>query len=171
VFDSCGLYSRALERNMLNCVRRAVMLANAVLISAVMTTSVNAADEKVNSEQIIKHRQSVMMAIGGHMGATFGAMSLPEFADDQLYHIDQLNKLAKISAKTFPAGSGEGKTKSSADIWTKPDEFKIAMDDFLTKSQAAVDAAKKDTKSKEYLAAVKALTESCKSCHKKFKED
>lgn len=143
----------------------------AVLTGSLMALSANANDIASNAEQIIKHRQAIMMAIGGHMSATHGSMRTPEFSDDQLYHIEQINQLAKISAKTFPKGSEKGKSKSSADVWAKPDAFKKEMDDFLAKSQAAVDAGKKGTKDKEYLAAVKSLTESCKSCHKQFKED
>ena len=129
------------------------------------------AEEKINPELVVKHRQAVMMAIGGHTGAAFGAMSLPEFADQQLYHLEQISKLAKVSAKTFTPGSNTGKTKSKGEVWSNPDEFKKAMDDFILKADLAVVEAKKGTTEKDYLAAVKALTETCKSCHKKFKED
>lgn len=152
---------------MLNTMRFVFGLA----VGSVLSLPVNAADEKINPELVVKHRQAVMMAIGGHTSATFGAMSLPEFADQQIYHLEQINYLAKVSAKTFTAGSNTGKTKSSDDVWSKPDEFKKAMDDFLLKSEAALVEAKKGTKEKEYVAAVKSLTESCKGCHKKFKED
>lgn len=142
-----------------------------LFFGAALTMPAFAAEEKINPELIVKHRQAVMMAIGGHTSATFGAMSLPEFADQQLYHLEQINRLAKISAKTFTPGSNTGKTKSKGEVWSKPDEFKQAMDDFLLKSDVAVAEAKKGTKEKAYLAAVKDLTESCKACHKKFKED
>jgi len=151
-------------KNVLHCIA-GVLFAIAVFEPA------QAAEEKINPELIVKHRQAVMMAIGGHTSSTFGAMGLPEFADQQLYHLEQIQKLAKMSAKTFTPGSNTGKTKSKDEVWSNPDEFKKAMDDFLLKSDAAVAEAKKGTKEKEYLAAVKALTESCKACHKKFKED
>jgi cytochrome c556 len=159
----------AVTRNFSAWVNKRVFAA--LICSACSALVVNAADDKINPELVVKHRQAVMMAIGGHTSATFGAMSLPEFADQQLYHLEQINKLAKMSAQTFTAGSNTGKTKSKGEVWSKPDEFKQAMDDFLLKSDTAVAEAKKGTKEKEYLAAVKALTESCKACHKKFKED
>jgi cytochrome c556 len=150
-----------------SCLTASIVLS----VLSISTSSSLHADDKPNPEMVIKHRQSVMMAIGGHTGAVFGAMQLPEFADQQLYHLEQINHLAKISAKTFPVGSGDGKTKSKPEVWSKSADFKKAMDDFLLKSETAVAEAKKGTKEKEYLAAVKELTESCKSCHKKFKEE
>lgn len=142
-----------------------------VMALAMSATSLLHAEDKPTPEMIIKHRQAVMMAIGGHTGATFGSMNLPEFAGQQLYHLEQINHLAKISAKTFPPGSADGKTKTKPEAWSKPEEFKKLMDDFLLKAQKAVDQGKKSTTEKEYLAAVKELTETCKACHKKFKEE
>lgn len=136
-----------------------------------VTSSLHAEDKQPTPEMIIKHRQAVMMAIGGHTGATFGSMNLPEFADQQLYHLEQIHHLGKISAKTFPQGSSEGKTKAKPEIWSRPDEFKKLMDDFILKAENAVNQGKKSTKDKEYLAAIKELTETCKGCHKKFKDE
>ncbi|MGK0499563.1 MAG: cytochrome c556 [Oceanicoccus sp.] len=123
-----------------------------------------------NTKMVIKHRQGVMEAIGGHFGAAFSSMrGMDQFNTNQVFHAESLAALAKISADTFPAGSGDGKTKASADIWEKPEEFKKAMDEFVAKANTFAAASKADDLA-AYGEAAKALGKSCKGCHDNFKE-
>ncbi|ARN75913.1 c-type cytochrome [Oceanicoccus sagamiensis] len=140
-------------------------LTSVLLCAALASTAATAA----NNKSVIKHRQAVMAAIGGHFGAAFSTMrGMEQFDENQIFHADAVARLAKISAKTYPAGSGEGKTKAKAEIWDKPEDFQKAMDEFVVKADEFAAAAKtKDLK--VYGAAAKALGGSCKGCHDDFK--
>ena len=141
-------------------------LTSILLCATLASSGVTAA----NNKSVIKHRQAVMEAIGGHFGAAFSTMrGMEQFDENQTFHAEAVARLAKISAKTYPAGSGEGKTKASAAIWENPEDFQKAMDKFLLKADEFAAAAKtKDLK--VYGAAAKALGGSCKGCHDDFKE-
>ena len=131
-----------------------------------LTSTANAA----NNKDIIKHRQAVMAAVGGHFGSALASMrGMPQFEDNHAFHAESLVRLAKISADTFPAGSGDGKTKSLPAIWEKPEAFSKAMDDFIAQAEKFAVAAKADD-AKAYGAAAKGLGQSCKGCHDDFKE-
>ncbi len=144
--------------------KQAIMAALAVTAIA-LSSSPSFADTKA----IIKHRQGVMEAIGGHFGATYASMrDMEQFAENRQFHAESVAKLAKIAAKTFPTGSGEGKTEALPAIWEKPERFQAAMDDFLLKADEFAAASTKDLGS--LAAAAKALGQSCKGCHDDFRE-
>ncbi|WP_159931186.1 cytochrome c [Oceanicoccus sp. KOV_DT_Chl] len=122
-----------------------------------------------SSKTIIKHRQGVMEAIGGHFGAAFSTMKgMDQFSGNQQFHAESIARLAKISVETFPAGSGKGKTKALPAIWEQPEVFKAAMDEFLLNADAFAVASTKDMAT--YGAAAQALGKSCKNCHDDFKD-
>lgn len=141
-------------------------LTAGVLCALVIASATNAADTK----SIIKHRQGIMEAIGGHFTAAYSSMgSLPEFNENQVYHAESVAHLSKIAVDGFPAGSGDGKTKANAAVWDNADDFKDEMDDFLVKADEFA-AASKSGDMAIYGAATKALGGTCKSCHDDFKD-
>ena len=134
-------------------------------LTLALSSGANAADTK----DIIKHRVAVMEAIGGHFGATLSSMKdMRQFDGNQVFHAESVARLAKIAVDTFPAGSGDGKTKALPEIWEKPDAFTKAMDDFVAKAEEFAVAAKANDM-KAYGGAAKALGQSCKGCHDDFK--
>jgi cytochrome c556 len=68
----------------------------------------------------------------------------------------------------FPKGSDKGKTKATAAIWEKSDEFaKDAKS--LAKAANELAAAAKAKDDAEIAVKVKAVSEACGSCHKPFR--
>ena len=137
-----------------------------VLCSLLTTATVQAADNKA----VIKHRQGVMEAIGGHFTAAYSSMGgMPAFNGNQVFHAESVARLAKIAVDVFPAGSGDGKTKAKSDVWDQPEDFKKAMDKFVTAADEFASASKSGDMA-AYGAATKALGGSCKGCHDDFKD-
>jgi cytochrome c556 len=81
-----------------------------------------------------------------------------------------MDALAKKPWEHFPAGSDKGKTNSRADIWTKPAEFKKAIDQHQAETAKLVQVAQTGD-----LAQIKpqfgAVQKTCKSCHDQFKKE
>ena len=123
-----------------------------------------------DSQDQIKHRQAIMEGIGGHLSAIFSTLKTPDsFGENYLFHAESLSHLAKISVDTFPPESAKGKTKASEDIWSKPEEFKQAMDLMLERADGLV-AAVNSGDTMALVDAAKKLGGSCKGCHDDFKQ-
>lgn len=123
-----------------------------------------------SSKDIIKHRQGVMKAIGGHFGVLFATRKgMEQYQGDRAMHADMVATLAKISASTFPEGSGDGKTAAKPEVWTNADDFKQQMDTFVEKS-AELAAAGKSGDAKAFDRALLGLGRSCKGCHDDYVE-
>ena len=147
--------------------KNTVLSSVALSLTLVMANGAYASDTKT----IIKHREAVMEAVGGHFGAAFSTMrGMEQFDGNHVFHAESVARLAKIAVDIFPAGSGEGKTKALPAIWEKPEAFAKAMDDFVLKADAFAAAAKADDR-KAYAAAAKELGGSCKGCHDDFKKE
>jgi cytochrome c556 len=70
----------------------------------------------------------------------------------------------------FPKGSTTGKTKATAAIWEKQDEFKKDAKNLRKAASELADAAKaKDDGAVK--AKVKAVSEACGGCHKAFRAE
>jgi len=79
-------------------------------------------------EGAIKHRQAVMKAVGGHMGAMAAILKKQvPFTKDLGVHASAMAELAKIAVRIFPEGSDFGDTRAKEDIWAKPKEFARPM--------------------------------------------
>jgi cytochrome c556 len=70
----------------------------------------------------------------------------------------------------FPKGSTTGKTKATAAIWEKPDEFAKAAKN-LGKAASELAAAAKAGNEAEVGVKFKALGDTCGSCHKAFRAE
>ena len=125
--------------------------------------------------QIVKYRESVMEANGGHMAAV--AMIVKGESDrtaDLPAHAAALHDLAGSLDALFPEGSGPGnpafETEAKAEIWTQKDKFATAVKTYETATAKLVDVAKKND-----LAAIKAafgaVGGACGDCHDAFKID
>ncbi|MFT7130696.1 MAG: cytochrome c556 [Gammaproteobacteria bacterium] len=142
-----------------------LVLTSTILISVLASTTLFA-----DTKAAIKHRQGIMEAIGGHFNASIGTLGGPaEFMPNHTFHAQSIADLAKIAPKVFAPGTGEGKTKAKESIWSKPDEFKEKMDDFVTNANALAVASNSSDMS-AYVGAVKNLGKTCKGCHDDFKK-
>lgn len=70
----------------------------------------------------------------------------------------------------FPKGSTTGKTKAKAEIWEKNDAF-VKHAKALGKSASELGAAAKAHNDEEMGVKLKAIGETCNSCHKEFRAD
>lgn len=115
----------------------------------------------------IKYRKAVMKAVGGHMGAMAGIMKGAGNPADFALHSAAMASMAKAARNAFPEGSDFGDTGALEVVWTKPGDFKMALDAFesaaTTLAAAGNDMAKAGP-------AMGALGKSCKSCHETFRE-
>lgn len=136
-------------------------------LMACAATIVHAAEP----EDIIKYRQSVMKANGGHMAAANALIQgKVEYKGQLSDHAKALQAINKDIAALFPKDSDFGDTKALDAVWEKTAEFqKRARDareraDALAKTVAAGD-------SKNYAARFKELNDACKACHKDFRKE
>jgi len=131
-------------------------------------------------EGVIKYRQAVYQAIGGHMSAMVGILrgdvpndtSNPDarYRSDLIVHADSLYQLSGIVPRFFPPGSGSGKTKALPAIWSKNREFTQRMVDFREAAQA-VSMAAKGGNMDVFGDAFRNLGRACKGCHDNFKAE
>ncbi|MFA7553285.1 MAG: cytochrome c [Spongiibacteraceae bacterium] len=143
-----------------------IQTLSAILLSTLLLSSqADAADNK----SIIKHRQGIMGAISGHFSASMSSLrGMEQFNDNQVFHAESIARLAKISKESFPAGSGDGKTKAREEIWENSEGFAKEMDDFIAKADLFASAVKSGDQA-SFGKTAKALGQSCKSCHDDFK--
>lgn len=122
------------------------------------------------SEDVIKYRQAVMKAQGGHMSAAADIIKgKVDFASDLPYHAAALSASSAGLTKLFPKGSDFGETRAKPEIWTNSVEFEKASKDAEKAANAFLAAVKSNDK-----AAISKtfgdFSETCKGCHKQFRE-
>ena len=124
-----------------------------------------------NDEGAMKHRQSVMKAVGGHMGAMTGIVKNEVgFKEDLKSHAMAMQDLAKISAKAFPKGSNVGQSAALPAIWEKPDDFSKTVVAFQAEAAKLVDAANKGDM-QAFAAQLSSMGQNgCKPCHDGFRQ-
>ncbi len=144
-----------------------VLTAACMLIGLSAFNTAAFADEP---EQVIKYRKNVMKSIGGHMGASASIVQgKVSFKGDLKDHAHALALMSKDIVALFPKGSDFGETGAKDAVWEKPAEFKKAADAAKEKTAAfAKVVASGDTKN--YVPAFKAVAETCKACHKTFRQ-
>lgn len=124
-------------------------------------------------EGALKHRQSVMKSIGGHMGA-MGSIVKGEvgFKEDLEGHAHALAELAKIAPKVFPKGSNVKDSAALPAIWEKPDDFKQKLASLATEAQKLVEVAKtKKGDMKAFQEQFGALGKNgCTACHDSYRQ-
>lgn len=122
------------------------------------------------AEHVIKYRQYLMSSISDHYKSlkylTDGKISRSE---QWLPHSKALSDMAKMVEGAFPEDSDFGETDAKEAIWSNKDDFNL-------KAQALVKASDtllKQIESNDTQGAKKQITEvgeSCKSCHKEYRE-
>ena len=147
-----------------SCTIFSIAIAATVLIGASTLSA---------GEDDIKYRKAAMKAVGDHMTAI--ATILKTDAGDMkdiAIHANAMAGLAKITATSFPEGSGpmDGKTETKMDVWEKPEEFKKVTMAFIAEADRLVAAAGTGDKS-AIGAQLGALGKNgCKACHDGFRE-
>jgi cytochrome c556 len=149
-----------------------IMLAGGLLGASLLTVA-SAAGPK--PEDAAKYRQSVYNIIGWNF-KPIGAMvkgEVPFDAAAVARHAEYVELMSKAALEGFPKGSGPEaveNTEAKPEIWTNWDKFQTAMNDFEQEAIKLTEVAKGGDE-----AAIKAqfgkTAETCKACHKEFRED
>lgn len=126
------------------------------------------ADDDDRSD-MAKYREVVMEGLGSHTGALAmifsGRVDLP----DQLQaHADAIAAAGQQIGTLFPAGSEGGEALPL--IWEEPEEFQARVAK-VEEATAGIAAAAKSGDRKTLAQAFKALGESCKGCHDRYREE
>ena len=123
-----------------------------------------------DSKGIIKYRQNVMKATGGHMGAIVDILKnrLP-LADHIVDHARSIQQNSKMTLAMFPKGSGLGDTKAKPAIWENWSKFESAVNAFVRESSKLVKVAESGDM-KALAKQFRATGKTCGGCHKDFRE-
>jgi len=118
---------------------------------------------------VIEKRQQAMKSNSADAKAIKAAVESKDYATIETKARDIMGTAEKIPA-LFPKGSTTGKTKATAFIWEKSDDFAKAAKN-LGKAAGELAAAAKAKDDAEIGVKVKALGDACGSCHKAFRAE
>jgi cytochrome c556 len=124
-----------------------------------------------DGEEIIKYRISVMKAYAGHTGAAARIVrGKVDYTDQLPLHATAMRDISMLIGDLFPEDSDFGETRAKEEVWSKRDEFNQAV----KKNQETTEAFLKSVSSGDAATraeSFKALTDSCKACHEKFRSE
>lgn len=116
---------------------------------------------------VIEKRQKLMKGQSAAAKAIKGAVAEKDYATVEAKAKDLMNSANQIP-DLFPKGSNKGKTKAKAEIWEKSAEFKKDAK-ALNKAASELAAAAKSKDDAAIAVKVKAIGETCSTCHKEFR--
>ena len=117
----------------------------------------------------VDKRQDLMKGQSAANKAIKGAVEAKDFATIEAKAKDLMGSSEKIVG-AFPKGSDKGKTKATAAIWDKSDDFGKAAKS-LNKAAGELAAAAKAKDEAAVTAKVKGVSNACGGCHKAFRAE
>lgn len=138
--------------------------------STLLALATPASAQFAKPEDAIKYRQSAFSVMGTHFGR-LGAMAngkVPFDAKAAAENAAVVAEMAKLPWTAFGAGTGEGKSKAMAEIWTEQAKFKEGSDKLVAES-AKLATATKTGNLDALKTAFSATAGTCKSCHDSFR--
>ncbi len=123
-------------------------------------------------ENVIKYRQSVLKAIGGHTGAIVAVVKGEvSYVGDVAAHARGIHEMSKLLPGLFPEGTGRDnypETRALPALWNDRAKFEASAKDLQVQSAKLAAVAEGGD-----LAAIGAqlenLGKACGSCHKPFR--
>jgi cytochrome c556 len=158
-----------------------IKLRARLLISAIVLTifAVPPLSAEMNVDGMIKYRQNVMKSLAGHVGAIDRLVRGQVPLTDQLdMHAKAARDISQTITTLFPANSippeaefagATVATEALASIAEKPEEFKKAAQETVDATEELVKVVQTGNRQQLPLA-FKRVGESCKGCHKDFRE-
>ena len=119
--------------------------------------------------EVNEKRQALMKSNSENAKAIKAAVEAKDYATIEVKAKDIMGNADKI-VSLFPKGSTTGKTKATAVIWEKSDDFSKAAKN-LSKAASELAAAAKSGNEAEVGVKVKALGDTCGACHKAFRAE
>jgi cytochrome c556 len=117
----------------------------------------------------IEKRQKLMKAQSAAAKEIKAAVESKNYATVEAKAKDIMGTADQIPS-AFPKGSTTGKTKAKDEIWEKNEEF-VKQAKTLSKNASELAAAAKAGNDADVGTKVKALGETCSSCHKQFRAE
>ncbi len=144
--------------------------ATAVLAATLFAGCGETAVEDTRPGQPVKHRQAAFKEIV----KAFEPMGVQ--LRKNRYDADQFIPMAEALAARrdgpwphFGPDTHYPPSKATAEVWKQPEQFEKARQDFIAATDALLAATRNKDKA-QVEAAYETLHETCKSCHKQFKE-
>ncbi|HEX9664119.1 MAG TPA: cytochrome c [Candidatus Binatia bacterium] len=139
-------------------------------LAAVFGSMVGMAASQVFAQaDVIEKRQKLMKGQSAAAKAIKGAVESKDYATVETKAKDLMGSADKI-VEHFPKGSTKGKTKATAAIWEKSDDFGVNAKN-LSKAAGELAAAAKSGDAGAVDAKVKAVSGACGNCHKAFRAE
>ncbi|MBU0653681.1 MAG: cytochrome c [Gammaproteobacteria bacterium] len=155
----------------MNLFHKALAIAFAATSIAVVSNAM-ADEQKSPEEMAIEYRKGAFHMIKYHFGPMAAMVKgEKEFnAEEFAKNAEAVAALSKFPGNGFIEGSDMGKTETKAEVWSNMDDFKKKMETFQVEAASLAETAKGGD-----MAAIKPqfgkVGESCKACHKEYKED
>lgn len=151
------------------------LLAGAIAGVALAAASLATPGARAEDEPaaLIAYRQSIMKAIGGHMGAiAMVAKGEVSFTDEVAFHAGAINEMSKHLARLFPEGSGKeaGDTRALPVIWEKWDDFTAAAENLGVLSEKLAEVAESGDRALIASQTGELGKKGCGGCHETFRE-
>ena len=122
-----------------------------------------------DTAMFIEYRQQTMKAAAGHLRAAkamaVGGLRVPGHLET---HAEALERIASLLPGLFPEGSDGGESDAKRAIWNDPEAFQQAVDEYAEAVETFTRAA--ELPGKVAREGYYRVQESCKGCHKKFRE-
>lgn len=147
------------------------VVARGLAALAVSVATISLAGAATLPDDAIKYRKVVMSAMGGHIAAiSLVFAGKVEHQQHLLHHAEAMASIGEELPSLFPAGSGTGKTEALPAIWQEPEKFKQAVEAGRSATAQLRDAIKSGDKA-AIGRGLKAVGDSCKGCHDKFRKE
>ncbi|MCW8932122.1 MAG: cytochrome c [Gammaproteobacteria bacterium] len=122
------------------------------------------------SDDVIKYRQNMMETISMHYKSlkllSAGRITQP---DQWLPQAQGLNNMAKMVSTGFPEGSDFGETDAKESLWENKPDFNEKAD-ALVKFSGQLVSLIEQGKKEQATELLRDIGQSCKDCHKKYRE-
>lgn len=126
-------------------------------------------------ESVVDERQKGFKKMGGAMKKMNGIIKSGE--EDFPSFISAATDILETAPKVvdwFPSGSGSEsglETDALSYIWKKPEKFSASNDKLITEAEALLSLAKEGADSGALMKQLRAVKNSCSTCHKSFRAD
>ena len=137
------------------------------LLTTLMLILSTASYAREDAIAIVKERKDLFKKSQQDIKALYSSIRSGELENVKTKAI-ALAKWGAVMPNYFPEGSGGGVSEASAEIWKDFEGFKDAANSFELAALSVVDATDQDVK-EAIISAAKSVSNSCKSCHRKFR--
>ncbi|MDJ0895835.1 MAG: cytochrome c [Alphaproteobacteria bacterium] len=125
-------------------------------------------------ENLVKYRKAVMKSLGGHFGAISAVVKGEvSYGAHVANHARALRDVAPLIGAVFPPNSTYDQFKDTnalPEVWSKPAEFKQAVEAFEKAAADFVPVAEAGD-AQAITASFGAMARTCGGCHKTFRYD